>query len=32
MSTVNCYIALPQEHQGCKAGEMVKIELFDDTM
>ncbi|GHE91724.1 molybdopterin molybdotransferase MoeA [Thalassotalea profundi] len=29
MSRANCYIILPQQHQGCNAGEYVEIELFD---
>lgn len=29
MSQANCYIILPQAHNGCLAGETVTIELFD---
>lgn len=32
MSSANCYIVLPQEHQGCEAGEIVEIELFDNII
>jgi len=29
LSKANCYLVLPQEHEGCEAGKTVKIELFD---
>lgn len=29
LSKANCFIVLPQEHEGCEAGKIVKIELFD---
>lgn len=32
LSKANCFIVLPQEHQGCEAGETVKVELFDSLL
>lgn len=32
ISQANCYIVLPIDHQGCEAGEQVKIQLFDSVL
>jgi len=32
MSKANCYLVLPQEHQGCDAGQLVNIQLFDQVI
>ena len=32
LSKANCYLVLPQEHEGCEAGCTVKIELFDSLL
>ena len=32
ISQANCYIVLPQEHQGCDEGETVYIQLFDQII
>jgi molybdopterin molybdotransferase len=31
MSRANCFIVLPTENEGVKAGELVDVQLFDQT-